>query len=250
MEVCWLHAVVLLVADLGLVRREPVRRRCGPVERRIVVVFGGMSRRVGRILEPARLGCRAVRRRGRRVLQPPGRLLRVGGWCVLEPPGRWLLHGVGRRRQTRCDSCGSARARLLLLGGVLCWCWCNSSAGSHCRGCPDGCPAAVAKAASGGTNSSVEQSPQPCVLIDCALQQSQRQRCCSFGSYLGCSSPTNCASAKRAKLQQSSGPSLHASVWIPGRPQSCKPCACFCWRQNGFSLPNKRACSIAGFLAV
>ena len=108
------------------------------------------------------------------------------------------------------------------------------------------------QAASDGTNSSVEQSPQPCVVDTRALQQSQRQRCCSFGSYLGCSSPTNCASAKRAKLQQSSGPSLHASVWIPGRSQSCKPCACFCCRQNGFSLPIKltRACSIAGFLAV
>ena len=105
----------------------------------------------------------------------------------------------------------------------------------------EGCPAAVAKAASGGTNSSVEQSPQPCVLIDCALQQSQRQRCCSFGSYLGCSSPTNCASAKRVKLQQSVGPSLHASVWIPERSESCMPCACFPLSKRVFLAKKKNA---------
>ena len=90
---------------------------------------------------------------------------------------------------------------------------------------------AVAKAASDGTNSSVEQSPQPCVVDTRALQQSQRQRCCSFGSYLGCSSPTNCASAKQAKYLQGVGSSLHASISTPGRSQSCKPCVYF---QDGF----------------
>ncbi len=109
-----------------------------PVEGRIVIVISSVSRRIGRILQPAGLGRRAVRRRGRRVLEPAGLLLRVGqavrrrgGWRVLEPPGRRLFGGVGRRRQTRCDSCGPARARLLLLGGVLCWCWCNAAAGCH-----------------------------------------------------------------------------------------------------------------------
>ena len=94
-------AVVLLVADLGLVGREPVLWGCRPVEGGVVVVFGCVSRRVGRVLEPARLGRRAVRRRGRSVLQPPGRLIRVGrtvrrrgGGRVLEPPGRRLLSGV------------------------------------------------------------------------------------------------------------------------------------------------------------
>ena len=77
-------------------------------------------------------------------------------------------------------------------------------------------------------------------LIDCALQQSQRQRCCSFGSYLGCS-PTNCASAKRVKLQQSVGPSLHASVWIPERSESCMPCACFSSVKTGFPCQKKHA---------
>ena len=85
-------------------------------------------------------------------------------------------------------------------------------------------------------------------LIDCALQQSQRQRCCSFGSYLGCSSPTNCASARRAKLQ---AVGLVATISaIPGRSRSCAVCV-FCSVKTGFPCTkNTRACSIAGFLAV
>ena len=88
-------------------------------------------------------------------------------------------------------------------------------------------------------------------LINCALQQIWRQRCCSFGSYLGCQSHQLCISQNESSSSKASGlRCTHQYGSLGFRSRLCR--VCFCFLQNGFSLPKNltRACGTAGFLAV
>ena len=213
------------LGSLAAEHRESCRTR-RPVERRIVVFCNG------RVLEPPWFGSSVGRRRWS-VLQPArfggGIRRRRQGWCDSCGPAwpgvlcwcrgdaaagvSWSQPGGG------CFAASGEGVRLgaILVGrrgrGFCCSVASSAGAGATLRLGPivpdatalpaavcRGCPAAVAKAASGGTNSSVEQSPQPCSLIKLRPPTESAAALLLVWFVFGCSSPTNCASAKRIKL--------------------------------------------------
>ena len=110
---------------------------------------------------------------------------------------------------------------------------------------------AVAKAASGGTNSSVEQSPRPCVVDQLRLPTESAAVLLLVWFVFGAPVPPTVHQPN--ELSSSKAPGLrctHQYGSLGGRSRASRVCVFYC-RQNGFSLPKKtRACSIAGFLAV
>ena len=96
---------------------------------------------------------------------------------------------------------------------------------------------AVAKAASDGTNSSVGQSPRPCVVDQLRLPTESAAVLLLVWFVFGAPVPPTVHQPDELNSREASGLCCtHQYGSLGGRSRASR--VCFCCRQNGFSLPN------------